>query len=84
VAQQKSQLYGQAQTATDPSAVSQQALGAAAGISTPSTFAPLGQLFNNFSTQYLAASSAPGYNLYAQQYLNQLTNPSIYGGNTFL
>lgn len=75
VGQQQSQLIGQAQTATDPSAVGQQALTTAAGFSIPSSFQPLGNLFSNFATQYLGNQQANTYNPYTTSLLSQ----SLYG-----
>jgi hypothetical protein len=80
VGQEKSNLYAQAQTATNPSALGQQALETAASTSAPSTFAPLGQLFTNFGNQYLAGQNANLYNNFANQYLNMFSNPALFSG----
>jgi hypothetical protein len=79
VGQEKSNLYAQAQSATNPSALGQQALETAASTSAPSTFAPLGQLFTNFGNQYLAGQQANLYNNFANQYLNMFSNPALFG-----
>lgn len=79
VGNEKSNLYAQAQTATNPSALGQQALEQASQISAPSTFAPLGQLFTGFGNQYLAGQNANLYNQFANQYLNMFSNPSLFG-----
>ena len=81
VENQKANLIGQAQTATDPAAAYQQALSTAAGISAPSTFAPLGNMFNQFASTYLTNQNNNLYNNFANQYLNSISNPGIYGGS---
>lgn len=77
---QENNLFGQAQTASDPGALAQQAISEAGSISTPSTFAPLGQLFTTFGTDWLGNQLNSNYNTFANQYLNTISNPSIYGG----
>jgi len=62
VAQQKAQLIGQAQQATDPLSVGQQAIAIASGFSAPSSFQPIGQAFGNFADLYLANQLRNTYN----------------------
>lgn len=69
---QKNQLISEAQTAADPSQVAASAIGTASGFTAPSTFAPLGQLFGDFSNVYLA-------NQYAKS-----VQPYLAGGNPLL
>lgn len=83
VGQEKSNLYSQAQTANNPQAIGQQALQLAQSTNAPSTFAPVGNLFNQFGQQYLAASNNNLYNQYANMYLNTLSNPAIYGQSLY-
>lgn len=66
VANQQQSLIAQAQTASDPSAVTNLARGAAATLSAPNVFAPLGNMFQNWSNMYLTnqVQNAP------QQYYN--------------
>ena len=67
IAQEQQNLIGQANAAANPASVGQEALGQAAQFSAPSSFAPVGNLFQNFANTYLA---------------NQLTNtysPALYG-----
>jgi hypothetical protein len=54
VANQESQLYGELQTSQNPSAIGQSAANLAAQTAAPSTFAPVGNLFSNWSNLYLA------------------------------
>lgn len=79
VGQQKNQLIGQAQTATSPNAIGQQAISAAAGFGAPSSFQPLGNMFSQFGQYYLANQLANTYNPATQQ-LNGLgfSNPFQY------
>lgn len=62
VGQQQANLIGQAQTATDPSAMSQSALATAGSFGAPSSFAPLGQLFNTYGNNFLGGQQAQTYN----------------------
>jgi hypothetical protein len=77
IGQEKSQLIGQAQVANDPGAIAAQSLGVAQGFQTPSSFAPIGQLFNNFATQYLGNQNQQTYggNQFNQLALGSLLNP---------
>ena len=79
VGQEKSNLIGQAQTATDPSSFGQSAIAMAAGTQAPSTFAPLGSMFTNFGNQYLANQNASSYNQLAQL-LGSYTNQNNFAG----
>lgn len=82
VGQEQSNLIGQAQTASDPAALGTQALAVAAGTNAPSTFAPIGSMFNNFATQYLGQQNANTYNNFANAYLNTISNPGLYSGGS--
>jgi hypothetical protein len=79
VGQEKSNLIGQAQTATDPSSFAQSAAAMAAGTQAPSTFAPLGSMFTSFGDQYLANQNASSYNQLAQL-LGQYSNQNNFAG----
>jgi hypothetical protein len=79
VGQEKSNLIGQAQTATDPSSFAQSATAMAAGTQAPSTFAPLGSMFANFGNQYLANQNSNSYNQLAQL-LSGFTNQNTFAG----
>jgi hypothetical protein len=70
VEQQRQSLVNQLETSSDPAATTQLALGATAGLSAPSTFAPLGNAFQNWSNLYLA-NNLP----LASQYGQQMYNP---------
>ncbi len=61
VNQQYQQLVGQLQASANPSEVSGQALKAAANFQQPSAFPAVGQLFQNFSQQYLANQLGNAY-----------------------
>lgn len=82
IAQEKAQLYGQAQNAQFPGQMVQQALTTAATTQAPSTFAPLGQMFGNIGTMWLANKQANLANQYANQYLGNL-QPSFDSFNSF-
>lgn len=87
VGQEKSNLIGQATASNAPGQVGAQALGIAQGFGTPSTFAPIGNLFNNFATQYLGNQNNATYGGYQNQ-LNQLAlggmlNPQLGAGPSF-
>lgn len=83
IGQEQANLIGQAQSATSPSTIGQQATAAASGFTAPSSFAPLGQLFNQFGSMYLAGQNANTYNNFSNQYLNAFSNPAIYGQNLY-
>ena len=74
IGQEKANLVSQASVANNPGAVASNALGVAQGFGTPSTFAPIGQLFNNFGLQYLGNQAQ---NTYGSQQLNQLALGSL-------
>ena len=80
VGTEQSNLIGQAQTASDPSAIGQQAMVNASSLSAPSTFQPIGNMFSNFSTQYLANQNASTYN----PYTNLLLASSAGNGSNYL
>lgn len=54
VAGEESQLYGQLQSSQNPTLVAQSAANLAAQTGAPSVFAPIGNLFSNWSNLYLA------------------------------
>ena len=58
VANEQAQLYGQLQTSQNPTAVAQSAANVAAQTAAPSVFAPIGNLFSNWSNMYLAGQAA--------------------------
>lgn len=58
---QKGQLIEQATAGTDPTAINEQAQGAASQLRAPSAIAPLGNLFENWSNQYLAGQASSAY-----------------------
>jgi len=70
VEQQRQSLVSQLEQSSDPAATTQLALGAAASLTAPSTFAPLGNAFQNWSNIYLA-NNLPS----TQQYGQALYNP---------
>lgn len=74
VGQEQANLVGQATVSNNPGAVASQALGVAQGFGTPSTFAPIGQLFSQFGQQYLGGQTANTYG----QATNNL-NSNTYG-----
>ena len=68
VEQERQNLIGQANAASDPLSVANSAIGTAASFTAPSAFAPVGQFFQNFANTYLAGA------------LNNLYSPnSAYG-----
>lgn len=75
VSQEQSNLIGQASNSNQPGAVASQALGVAQGFGTPSSFAPIGQLFNQFGQQYLGNQLAKTYGTATNQ-LGSLLNPA--------
>lgn len=82
VGQEKSNLIGQAQTATNPSSIATQALTTASGFQQPSSFAPIGNLFSQFGQEYLANQTANTYGQFLNQYLNGFTNPAVFGAGS--
>lgn len=58
VANNEANLIGMAQSSTQPGTYIPQAQAAATSYGAPSTFAPIGQFFNNFANQYLGQSQA--------------------------
>jgi hypothetical protein len=73
VGQEKSNLIGQAQSATNPSSFAQSATAEASSIQAPSTYTALGSMFSDFSNQYLTSSNTNTYNQLAK-YLSNYTN----------
>lgn len=67
----RSALIGQLEASADPAATTSQALQSAATFSAPSTFQPLGNLFQSFASTYLANQAqqayAPLMSMYGQQ-----------------
>jgi hypothetical protein len=80
-ASEESQLYGQLQSSQNPTQIGQSAANLAAQTAAPSTFAPIGNLFSNWSNMFLANQTADNANqsnqlalaLYSP-YLNQATS----------
>lgn len=70
VSQEQANLVGQASSSQNPNYAGAQALGVAQGFGTPSTFAPIGNLFNQFGQQYLGSQVANTYGT-ATNNLNQ-------------
>lgn len=68
---QRSNLTSQLIASGQPTATTQQALATAATAKTPSTFAPLGNLFQNWANMYLA-----------NQAMQTPAIPSLYGGSS--
>lgn len=66
VSQEQANLIGQANAASQPLSVANQAVGAAAGFSAPSAFQPIGQAFQSFGNTYLGSQ------------LNSTYNPNLY------
>ena len=69
VEDQRSNLISQNSAGNDPLSTAQAALGQAASLSAPSTFAPLGNLFSTFGNMYLANQVSSG----------QPVSPYLYG-----
>lgn len=61
VATQKSNVVNQLVSSANPSLAHESALSATAGLNAPSAFAPIGQLFSDFSEQYLNNQTAKAY-----------------------
>jgi hypothetical protein len=80
---QRANLIGQAQQASSPGTLSQQAQQIALGTQAPSTFAPLGNMFSQLGNMYLANQMNNQYNQYANQYLNALNNPALNTGGGY-
>lgn len=55
---QKGQLTEQLQSGTDPTSINEQAVSAASQLRAPSAIQPLGNLFSDWSQQYLAGQAA--------------------------
>lgn len=81
---QRQNMVAQLESSADPYATSKLALGSAASLSGPSTFAPIGNLFQNWSNMYLASQMSQQNPIGAASYL---TRPSLFGsgggGNSF-
>lgn len=78
VAQEKANLIGQANAASDPMSIAQQAISTAAGVQAPSITQPLGNLFQGFANTYLGSQLANTYN--PSLYSSFLYNPANTGG----
>ena len=61
VAAQKANVTNQLVSSADPSLARESAASATAGLSAPPAYQPIGQLFSDFSQQYLANQSAKAY-----------------------
>lgn len=85
VAGEESQLYGQLQESQNPTAIAQSSANLAAQTAAPSVFAPIGNLFSNWSNMYLANQSASSVNqnnelalaLYSPYLNNQNTGAGV-------
>lgn len=86
VANEEAQLYGQLQTSQNPTSTAQSAANLAAQTAAPSVFAPIGNLFSNWSNLYLANQTANTANQNSQLetglYAAALNNPQLSGGLT--
>lgn len=86
VQQQKGQLTTQLESSADPTGVTAQALGAAAGFRADSPIQPLGNLFADWSQQYLgsqtAAAYAPQENVWSQLANKNTGTPNAPGGSS--
>lgn len=82
ISQEQANLVGQASNSQNPGIVGTQALGVAQGFGTPSSFAPIGNLFNSFATQYLGNQNANVYGG-AQNQLGSLLNPAYSASRAF-
>lgn len=76
VATEKANLVNQLQVASNPSLAAQRAVESASSISLPSMVAPLGNMFQDWSRNYLAGSMT-------QAYQNPSAKPSILGAMGF-
>lgn len=76
---QKNALVSELQSAVAPQSVAQQAIGTAAGFQGPSTFAPVGQAFTDFSNMYLQNQQA---NMTAPYYAQMLYNSGFGRGGS--
>jgi hypothetical protein len=81
VASEQQQLYGQLQVSENPTQTAQNAANIAAQTAAPSTFAPIGNMFSNWTNMYLAGQTANTANTNTQldvallaPYLNQNTS----------
>lgn len=77
VGQEQSNLIGQAQNATSPSSIGQQATAMAAGFGAPSTFQPIGNMFGNFANLWLGGQQANTFNPFTQSLLMNQQNPGF-------
>jgi len=68
VAQQKANLMAQAQSATSPSSIGQQATAMAGSLSGPSYFAPIGNMFSGLGQLFAAQQAANTYNPWTNYY----------------
>lgn len=78
IANEQANLVSQANVANDPLSIAQQAIGQAASVQAPSTFQPLGNLFQTFANTYLGNQLATTYN--PNIYSTFLSSPSSSGG----
>ena len=78
ITNQQASLYNQANITNNPNALSQQAIATASAASAPSTFQPIGQMFNTFASDYLGQQQNAMYNQFTNSYLNTLNNPGLY------
>lgn len=75
---QENTLVSEAESAQNPSAVASQALSTASQFQSPSVFQPLGQMFNNWSNQYLTGQYASALT----PYLTALSTQAPFYGQT--
>jgi len=78
VTNQQSNLINQASVTNNPTALSQQAITQAQAVGAPSTFQPIGQMFNSFAADYLGQQQSAMYNQFTNSYLNTINNPGLY------
>jgi hypothetical protein len=83
VEQNRSALVGQLVSTGDPAETTQAALRSAASFAAPSTFQPLGPLFQNFANTYLASQYANAYQPLLSYYAQYTRPVSDTGGGAF-
>ena len=69
---QKGQLVNQLQASADPSSIAEQATAATSQLRAPSAIQPLGNLFSDWSNQYLAGMNSNYYNSNQPNIWNQI------------
>lgn len=79
VAQEQANLVGQANAASDPLSVAQSAINQASSVQAPSSFAPIGNLFQGFANTYLGSQLANTYNPSLYQSFLYNSNPGSGG-----